>query len=230
MTKLIWILACTSSLFFGMTVAQNQTLPSCAQTLKQSPEEFLKSHSVDVAEAVALDHWTKCKRQQNAQRLRGYPKLALRLKQLGALEEAFVSAQNSMAGLKSGNGGFGGYDARIAPSIELHLGTLIRLTTSKTGTFTNVPTRSQYMKTKLEIESRIERVITNPQPYRKFEPGPNSDIPVGILDFPLQFWKHHALEYQKTYHKILVLIGSQQNAASLEVLEFLNTSLSANEL
>jgi hypothetical protein len=109
-----------------------------------------------------------------------------------------------------------------------HLGTLIQLTISKTGTVTNASIRSRYAKAKLEVESRIARVITNPQLYR--EPGPNPDIAVGILDFPLQLWKRHALDYQKAYRKILALIGSQRNAASLEVLEFLNTSLSAKEL
>jgi hypothetical protein len=227
MTKLIWTLAFSSSLCFGMTVAQNQVFPSCAQTLKQSPEAFLKSRpSKDSEQATSGLHWATCKDKQNAQLLRGYPKLAARLEQLGDLEDEFVSAQYQMANLKTARSRYNYF--LIRPTIKQHLGTLIRLTTSKTGTVTNASIRSRYAKAKLEIESRIARVMTNPQLYR--EPGPNPDIAVGILDFPLQFWKHHALEYQKVYRKILALIGSQRNAASLEVLEFLNTSLSAKEL
>jgi hypothetical protein len=225
----IWILAITSSPFFGLTMAQNQVFPSCAQTLKQSPEAFLKSISADVGgQTVAGYHWVKCKRQQNAQLLCGYPKLALRLKQLAALEENFVSAQYAMASLKTGDGLGLASDARVVPSIELHLGTLIRLTTSKTGAVNNTAVRKRYAQAKLELESRIARVITTPRLYS--EPGPNPDMAVGILNFPLQLWKRKALEYQKAYRQILDLIGTQQNVASLEVLEFLNTSLSANEL
>jgi hypothetical protein len=225
----IWVLVLTSSFCVGLTMAQNQVFPSCAQTLKQNPEAFLKSLSADVGqEAVAGYHWAKCKRQQNAQRLRGFPKLALRLKRLAALEENFVSAQNTMASLKTGDGLGLVSDARVVPRIELHLETLIRLTTTKAGAVTNTAMRKRYVQAKLELESRIARVITTPRLYR--EPGPNPDMAVGILDFPLQLWKRKALEYQQAYRQILDLIGSQQNAASLEVLEFLNTSLSANEL
>jgi hypothetical protein len=227
MTNLIWILAFASSLCFGITMAQNQALPSCAQTLKQSPEAFLKSYpSNDSEQAAAGLHWATCKGKQNAQLLRGYPKLAVRLEQLGDLEDEFVSAQYQMANLKTAHSMYNYF--LIRPTIKQHLGTLIHLTTSKTGTVTNASTGSRYAKAKLEVESRIARVMTNPQLYR--EPGPNPDIAVGVLDFPLQLWKHHALEYQKAYRKILTLIGSQRNAASLEVLEFLNTSLSAKEL
>ncbi len=222
---LIWILAFTWS--FCMTVAQNQGFPSCAQTLTQSPETFLKSRSSnDTEQAAAGYHWATCKDKQNAQRLRGYPKLAVRLKQLGELEDEFVSAQYQLASLKTGRG-MSKYFL-ITPTIKQHLGMLIHLTTSETGAVTNTAIRTRYAQAKLEVESRIARVIANPQLYR--EPGPNPDIAVGILDFPLQFWKRHALKYQKTYRKILALIGSQRNAASLEVLEFLNTSLSAKEI
>jgi hypothetical protein len=224
---LIWILVLTSGFSFGMTMTQNQDFPACQQTLEQSPEAFLKSRpSNDTEQAAAGYHWATCKDKQNAQRLRGYPKLAARLKQLGELEDEFVSAQYQMASLKTGRG-MSKYFL-IRPTIKQHLGMLIHLTTSKTGTVTNTAIRPRYAQAKLEVESRIARVIANPQLYR--EPGPNPDIAVGILDFPLQFWKRHALKYQKTYRKILALIGSQRNAASLEVLEFLNTSLSAKEL
>jgi hypothetical protein len=227
MTKLIWILAIASSFCFGMTMAQKQNFPSCAQSLKQNPEVFLKSYPSNNAEQIAAAlHWTTCKEKQNAEALRGYPKLAVRLEQLGDLEEEFVLAQYQMTNLKTAHSMYNYF--LIRPTIKQHLGTLIQLTTSKTGTVTNAAIRSRYAKAKLEVESRIARVITNPQLYR--EPGPNPDIAVGVLDFPLQFWKRHALKYQKTYRKILALIGSQQNAASLEVLEFLNTSLSAKEL
>jgi hypothetical protein len=227
MTKLIWILAFTSSFCFGMTVAQNQVFPSCAQTLKQSPEVFLKGlPSDDDTQATAALHWATCKDKQNAQRLRGYPKLAVRIKQLGELEDEFVSAQDSLVTSKMARNKYN-YFLSFA-TLKQHLGTLIQLTTSKTGTVTNTSIRSRYAKAKLEIESRIARVITNPQPYRS--PGPNPDRATGIRDVTLQLWKYHALTYQKTYRKILTLIGSQQNAANLEVLEFLNTSLSANKL
>jgi hypothetical protein len=225
----IWVLAITSSFCVGMTMAQKQVFPSCTQTLKQSPEAFLKSLSADVGqEAVAGYHWAKCKRQQNAQRLRGFPKLALRLKRLAKLEEDFISAQYAMASLKTADGLGLASDARVVPSIEQHLGTLIRLTTTKAGAVTNTAMRKRYAQAELELESRIARVITTPRLYS--EPGPNPDMAVGILNFPLQLWKRNALKYQKTYRQILDLIGSQRNAASLEVLEFLNTSLRANKL
>jgi hypothetical protein len=227
MTKLIWILAFTSSLCFGVTVAQNQVFPSCAQTLKQSPEAFLKSQpSDDDTQATAALHWATCKDKQNAQLLRGYPKLAVRLERLGELEDEFVLAQYQMANLKTAQNRSNYF--LIGPTIKQHLGTLIHLTTSKTGTVTNASIRSRYAKAKLEIESRIARVITNPRPYR--DPKPSRDASNGNMDVTLIFWKYHALEYQKAYRKILTLIGSQQNAANLEVLEFLNTSLSAKEL
>jgi hypothetical protein len=221
----IWILVLASSFCVGMTLAQNQVFPSCAQTLKQSPEAFLKSLSNNAAAGL---HWTKCKRQQNTQLLRGYPKLALRLKRLAALEEDFISAQDTMASLKTADGLGLVSDARVVPRIELHLETLIRLTTTKAGAVTNIAVRKRYAQAKLELESRIARVITTPRLYN--EPGPDPDMAVGILNFPLQIWKRKALEYQQAYRQILDLIGSQQNAASLKVLEFLNTSLSANEL
>jgi hypothetical protein len=227
MTKLIWILAITSSLCFGMTVAQNQVFPSCAQTLKQSLEAFLKWYpSTNSKQEAAAGHWEDCKGKQNAQLLRGYPKLGLRIKQLGELEDEFVSTQLSLVDLKTAYPKYNYF--LIYATTKQHLGTLIQLTISKTGIVTNASIRSRYAKAKLEIESRIARVITNPQPY--VVPGPNSDRATGIMDMPLQLWKYHALTYQKTYRKILTLIGSQQNAANLEVLEFLNTSLSAKEL
>jgi hypothetical protein len=227
MTKLIWILAITSSLCFGMTVAQNQVFPSCAQTLKQSLEAFLKRYpSTNSKQEAAAGHWEDCKGKQNAQLLRGYPKLAVRLEQLSRLENDFVRAQYSLANSKT-SGILNNYFLFTA-TIKQHFGTLIQLTINKTQTVTNASIRSRYAKSKLEIESRIARVITNPQPYR--DPKPSLDAPNGNLDGPHLLWKYEALEYQKAYRKILTLIGSQQNAANLEVLEFLNTSLSAKEL
>jgi hypothetical protein len=206
-------------------MAQNPDFPACPQTLTQSPEVFLKSQPDDVGhqEAAAL-HWAGCKGEQNDRRLREYPKLAARLEQLGKLEAAFVTAQRQLATLKNGGGTYN--EARFAPVIELHVETLIRLTTSTAGAVTNAKIRSRYAQAKLEIESRIARVIAKPQPY--LEPGTNADLSVN--SGALQTWKTWALEYQKTYRKILALIGSQRNAASLEVLEFLNTSLFANEI
>jgi hypothetical protein len=226
MTNLIWILAFTSSLCVGMT-AQNQVFPSCAQTLKQSPEAFLKSYPRDdSAQTPAGLHWATCKDKQNAQLLRGYPKLAVRLEQLSRLESDFVDAQYALANSKA-SGILNNYFLMWAISKQ-HLGALIQLTISKTETVTNALIRSRYAKAKLEIESRIARVITNPQPYRN--PRPNLDAPNGMRDLAMLSWKYEALRYQKAYRKILTLIGSQQNAANLEVLEFLNTSLSAKEL
>jgi hypothetical protein len=226
MTNLIWILAFASSLCFGITMAQNQALPSCAQTLKQSPEAFLKSQPNDDTQATAALHWATCKDKQNAQLVRGYPKLAVRIKQLSRLEDDFVSEQYDLASRKTGGNKYNYF--LIEATIKQHLGTLIQLTISKTGTVTNASIRSRYAKAKLEIESRIARVITNPQPYRN--PKPSLDASNGNINVTLFFWKSNALRYQKAYRKILTLIGSQQNAANLEVLEFLNTSLSAKEL
>jgi hypothetical protein len=225
-TPIHLVVLASVTLLFG-TLAQKQDFPSCAQTLKQSPEAFLKAYpSNDSEQAAAALHWATCKGKQNAQRLRGYPKLAVRIKQLGELEDEFVSAQDSLVTSKMARNKYN-YFLSVA-TLKQHLGTLIQLTTSKTGTVTNTSIRSRYAKAKLEIESRIARVITNPQPYRS--PGPNPDRATGIRDVTLRFWKNDALKYQKAYRKILTLIGLQQNAANLEVLEFLNTSQFAKEL
>ena len=218
---LILIPVVTSSLLHGLVLAEDSDFPACLQTLKQSPEVFLKLQpaAFSVQEAAAL-HWAGCKNQQNRQRLRGYPKLAARLEQLGTLEGEFVTAQRQLASLKNGGGTYN--EARFAPTVELHLETLIRLTTSKAGAVTSAKIRSHYARTKLEIETRIARVIAKPEPY--LAPGTNAD------QTALQSWRAWALEYRKTYRQILALIGSQKNAASLEVLEFLDTSLFANEI
>jgi hypothetical protein len=227
------ILVLTSSLMFGLlnspmigpVLAQNPDLPACPQTLKQSPAAFLKSQPEDFnnQEAAAL-HWAGCKGQQNDQRLRGYPQLAARLERLGKLEAEFVTAQRQLATLKNGGGIYN--EARFAPTIELHFERLIRLTTGKAGAVTNAIIRSHYVRAKLEVETRIARMIAKPEPY--FDAG--ADQTTTLQTATLQTWKTYALEYQKTYRQILTLIGTRQNAASLEVLGFLNTSLFANEL
>jgi hypothetical protein len=223
--NLIWILAIISSLCFGMTMAQNQVFPSCAQTLKQSPEAFLKRYpSTNNGQAAAAVHWTNCKSKQNDQRLRRYPKLAVRLERLGKLENDFVTAQFSLAPWR--NGGDNNSFFRVLPDIQLHLEILIRLTISKAEAVTNTAIRTRYARAKLEIESRIARVIANPPKHRSS--GRESDGLMNLLW--LRIAKEKALEYQKAYREILDLIGSQQNATNLEVLEFLNTSLFANEL
>jgi hypothetical protein len=223
------ILVLTSSLLFGLleslmigpVLAQNPDFPACPQSLKQSPEAFLKSQPEDFStqEAAAL-HWAGCKGQQNLQRLRNQPKLAARLEQLGKLEAEFVTAQRQLASLKNGGGIYN--EARFAPTIELHFERLIHLTSSKAGAVTNAKIRSRYTQAKRSLETRIARMIAKPQPY--LEPGTNAD------QTALKSWKTWALEYQKTYRQILTLIGSRKNAANLEVLGFLDTSLFANEL
>jgi hypothetical protein len=225
MTKLIWILAFISSLCFGVTAAQNQVYPSCAQTLKQSPEAFLKRYpSTNTEKTAAARHWEDCKGKQNAQRLRGYPKLAVRLERLGKLENDFVTAQFVLAPQK--NGGDNNSFFHVGPNIQLHLEILIRLTISKAEAVTNTAIRTRYARAKLEVESRIARVIANPPKHRSS--GRESDGLMNLLW--LRIAKEKALEYQKAYREILDLIGAQQNAANLEVLEFLNTSLFAKEL
>jgi hypothetical protein len=228
MTKRIWILAITSSFCLGMTVAQNLVLPSCPRTLKQSPEAFLKSrpNNASEQEAAAL-YWAGCKGEQNTQRLRRYPKLAARLARLRGLEVEFSATQLSLANLKNHSSVDNTY-ASIAPSLQLHFEVLIRLTTSKAGAVTNASIRSRYAKAKLEIESRIARVIA--KPYQYGQPGPNPDFDFEMEKMVLQWRKKEVLTYQKAYRKILALIGSRQNAASLEVLEFLNTSHFAQEI
>jgi hypothetical protein len=62
------------------------------------------------------------------------------------------------------------------------------------------------------------------------EPEMNPDIDFEMEKMLAQFRKETMRWQQKTYRKILALIGAQRNAASLEVLEFLNTILSAKEL
>jgi hypothetical protein len=222
------ILVLTSSLLFGLleslmigpVLAQNPDFPACPQSLKQSPEAFLKSQPEDFStqEAAAL-HWAGCKGQQNLQRLRNQPKLAARLKRLGKLEGEFVTAQRQLASLKNGGGIYN--EARFAPTIELHFESLIRLTTSKAGAVKNATIRSHYVRAKLEVETRIARMIAKPEPY--FDASADQTA-------TLQTWKTYALEYQKTYRQILTLIGTRKNEASLEVLGLLNTSLFANEL
>jgi hypothetical protein len=216
------ILVLTSSLLsgLGLVLAEDSDFPACPQTLKQSPEAFLKSQPEDfsIQEAAAL-HWAGCKGQQNDQRLRGYRQLAARLERLGKLEAEFVTLQRQLATLKNGGGTYN--EARFAPVIELHFEILIRLTTSKAGAVTNSKIRSRYAKAKLEVETRIARMITKPEPY--FEAGADQTT-------MLQTWKTYSLGYQKTYRQILALIGTRKNAASVNVLEFLNTSLFANEI
>ena len=205
----------------GLALAQNPEFPSCPQTLKQSPEVFLKLQpaAFSVQEAAAL-HWAGCKDQQNDRDLRGYPKLAARLERLGKLEGEYVTAQRQLASLKNGGGTYN--EARFAPTVELHFEALIRLTTSRAGAVMSAKIRSRYARAKLEIKTRIARVIAKPKPY--LAPGTNPD------QTALQSWRAWTLEYRKTYRQILALIGSRQNSASLEVLEFLETSLFANEI
>ena len=218
---LILIPVVTSGLLYGLVLANDSDFPACLQTLKQSPVAFLKSQpaAFSVQEAAAL-YWAGCKGQQNRQRLRGYPKLAARLEQLGKLEGEYVTAQRQLASLKNGGGTYN--EARFAAVIELHFEALIRLTTSKAGAVTNPRIRSRYARAKLEIETRIARVIAKPQPY--LEPGTNADPTA------LQSWRTWTLEYRKAYRQILALIGPRQNATSVNVLEFLDSSLFANEI
>jgi hypothetical protein len=224
----IHVVVLASMTLLSGTLAQNQVFPSCAQTLKQSPKAFLKSRPDNASEqeAAAL-HWAGCKGEQNAQRLRGYPKLAARLERLRDLEIQFIATHFSLAKPKKPFNIDNIY-ARIAPTIQLHFEALIRLTTSKAGAVTNTAIRTRHAKAKLEIKSRIARVIAKPQVYG--EPEMNPDIDFEMEKMLAQFRKETMRWQQKTYRKILALIGAQRNAASLEVLEFLNTILSAKEL
>jgi hypothetical protein len=225
--NLIWIFVLCSGTEFGVSMAQDQVFPNCQQTLKQSPEAFLKSHpSNDPQDAGAGLHWASCKEKQNAQLLRGHPKLAVHIKQLSDLEDEFMMVQDTLTNLKMDHSVHNYF--LIYANIKQHLGTLIQLTVSGAGSVTNPSVQARYAQAKLELDSRVARVITNPQPH--VSPGPNPDRATGFMDIRLQFWKYHAAQYKKVYRKILALIGSKQDAASLEVLEFLNTSLSAKEL
>jgi hypothetical protein len=224
----IHVVVLASMTLLSGTLAQNQVFPSCAQTLKQSPKTFLKSRPDNASEqeAAAL-YWAGCKGEQNAQRLRGYPKLAARLERLRDLEIQFIVTQLPSVSMKNRDGIDNTY-ARIAPILQLHFEALIRLTTSKVGAVTNSAIRTRYAKAKLEIETRIARVIAEPQVYGEPEMNPDSDFEKEKV--LAQFRKITMHWKQKTYRKILSLIGSQRNAANLEVLEFLNNSLSANKL
>ena len=229
----IRLLVAVVLLVSSASVLAQETLaykPSCAETLKFGADAFMErfvERNHDGSEAgydQAANYWADCKRQQNLNRLRSYPKLSTRLQRLSKLEYAFVNAQTYLVYLKNGGGTMYTHGAsRFSTSLEEHLERVIALTTSKAGAVTNAGLQARYTKAKRNLEARIKRVMTKPEPYMEFSsPEEKTER--------LQDWKTTALEYQNAFRDMLPIISSRADATSVTILEFLDSSIFAEEL
>jgi hypothetical protein len=204
--------------------------PSCVETLKQKPWDFIESYATknqDQSEAgydQAAMYWANCKNQQNEARLAKLPSLKSKLNNLYRNYNDFFSAETELAYLVGGGGTMYPHGrARFQPEIEIHVGQLLDLLTSKTGASKSAAIVTRYTTAKTKLEARLKRVQTTPKPYV------DGYSQTEIAEKKRQ-WLGYAKDYAAQYAAIRKNIGSGIDLTSTTILEFLAAGLWAEEL
>jgi hypothetical protein len=211
-------------------MAQTTYQPSCTDTLKQKPWDFIESYTSkngDQSEAGydgAALYWADCKDQQNKARLVKLPNLKTKLDNLYRNYNEFFSLETELAYLAAGGGTMYPHGrARFQPSIEIHLGQMIDLLSSKAGASQSVTITTRYNKAKAKLEARLKKVQTTPNPFT------DGDSPTEVAAKKHQ-WLEYAKNYAAQYAAIRKNLGSSINLASTTILEFLAAGLWGDEL
>lgn len=160
----------------------------------------------------AMGDWAKCLDAKTNLKLKGNPKLTARLKVLESEQWNFLDAVWGIASQEAGGGTMFAHGlARMAPTVAEHRARLVTLTTSKKGAATSPQIVSRYDAAIKSVEARI-KAYQNPSPSQ-----------LELAD------KAEYLGYAKTaqaaWKKILPIAGPKKDAAGLEIVEFMASSL-----
>ncbi len=203
--------------------------PPCSEALKRSPAAFSDlfvaktSDGSEVGLDQAATYWANCQHDANLVSLKALPALKARLTNVYLLEWKFIDAETELAALVSGGGTMYPHGAaRFGPTVELHMGKLIALTTSKAGAAQSAAINARYATAKRTLEARLKRVQT-PKPFVDTYSKAESDA-------KRKDWLEFAKDYNQAYLNIRKTIGSRVDATSLVILEFLAKGLWAEEL
>jgi hypothetical protein len=204
--------------------------PTCAETLKQKPWDFIESYATknqDQSEAgydQAALYWADCKNDQNTARLAKLPSLKTKLNNLYRNYNQFFSLETELAYSAAGGGTmFPHGRARFQPAIEIQMSTLIDLLSSQAGASQSAAIATRHNKAKTKLEARLKRVQTMPNPYT------DGYSPAEAADKKRQ-WLELAKNYAAQYTAIRKNLGSSINLSSTTILEFLAVGLWAEEL
>jgi hypothetical protein len=214
----------------SLGLAQESYQPSCADTLKQKPWDFIESYAIknqdqsEVGYDNAANYWANCKYEQNSARLEKLPNLKAKLGNLYRNSNQFFNLETELAYEAAGGGTmFPHGRARFRPSIEIHFGQLIDLLGSKTGASKSAAITARYNKAKTKLEARLKKVQTTPNPfvdgYSKAE-----------AETKKRQWLELAKNYAAQYAAIRKNLGSSIDLASTTILEFLAAGLWGEEL
>jgi hypothetical protein len=222
----VWLFLALVTLGMAQTTYQ----PSCADTLKQKPQDFIESYAAknqDESEAgydQAAMYWANCKYEQNEARLAKLPSLKPKLNNLYRNYNEFFSLETELAYSAAGGGTmFPHGRARFQPEIEIHLGQLMDLLSSKAGASQSAAITARYNKAKSKLEARLKKVQTTPNPYV------DGYSPAEAAAKKRQ-WLETAKNYAAQYAAIRKNIGAGINLSSTAILEFLAAGLWGDEL
>jgi hypothetical protein len=204
--------------------------PSCTDTLKQKPWDFIESYAAknqDESEAgydSAAIYWANCKNAQNEARLAKLPSLKPKLNNLYRNTNEFFSLETELAYMVGGGGTMYPHGrARFQPEIEIQIGVLIDLLSSNAGASKSAAISARYNKAKIKLEARLKKVQTTPNPYT------DGYTKTEAADKKRQ-WLETAKNYAAQYAAIRKNIGSNVDLASTMILEFLAAGLWGDEL
>jgi hypothetical protein len=196
--------------------------PSCADTLKMTPDAFSDTFTKrngdasEVGQDEAAIYWANCQHKANGMRLAAFPKTQTRMGRLRDLENQLFTAETNLAYQQAGGGTLYTHGrARFQPSIESHMGAAIKLVTSRSGAATSSAIKGRYQKALATVSANIKR-IKNPTKQD--------------LEFTTRAeWNASVIEYERAWKGILA-IANAPDAASLEIVEFVAGGLWINEI
>jgi hypothetical protein len=160
----------------------------------------------------AMGEWASCLDGKTNLKLKSNPKLAARLKLLETEQWNFLTAVWDIAGAEAGGGTMFAHGlARMAPTVAEHRARLVALTTSKKGAASSATIVSRYDAAVKSVNARIKAYQSPSASQLEFT---NKTEYLG-----------YAKNVQDAWKKILPIAGPKKDAAGLEIVEFMASSL-----